>query len=207
MQILSSWDDGAIQDVRLAELLEKYKIPAIFYWPAALERSKNLSRVGKFLTINDCKQISKKFSIGSHGYYHQFLTKIDNPKVHRLEIFDSRKFWQDVTGQKINSFCYPRGYNNEKIRDLVKSAGYKNARGVKIGHTGKSPDPYWTHTSVHLGIDRAEYDGEKWQVFARKMYKLAKEKNEVFHMFGHSWEIDRFKLWNDLESFLKEING
>lgn len=27
----------------------------------------------------------------------------------------------------------------------------------------------------------------------------------MFHLWGHSWEIDQLVLWGSLESFLKEI--
>ena len=33
LKIRSSWDDGKKSDLRLADLLKEYKIPAVFYIP------------------------------------------------------------------------------------------------------------------------------------------------------------------------------
>ena len=127
MKIITSWDDGAKQDLRLAELLIKYNLPAIFYWPVNLEKSKNMSRVKGWLTLDQCKEIASKFVVGAHTVTHQWLSKQTTQQA-RNEIFDSRKFWQDQTGQTVESFCYPRNKHNTIVRILVKNAGYKIGR-------------------------------------------------------------------------------
>ena len=41
--------------------------------------------------------------------------------------------------------------------------------------------------------------------YAKEQFRIAKEKDGVFHIFGHSWEIEKYNLWNELESFFKYI--
>lgn len=206
MKILATWDDGASQDMRVADLMDKYAIPTIFYWPCQLARSKNMGKVKSFLTMNQCIELSKRFEVGSHTVTHHYLTDL-NTKQARNEIFESRKTWQDVTGQEINSFCYPRGRQNQIIRMLVKNAGYTNARTTAVGHLSPGYEPYLTPTTVHVGIDRVEYKGKTWEVYAREMLEKAKQQEDaVYHLFGHSWEIEQFGDWQPLEDLLKELH-
>lgn len=205
MKILTSWDDASYHDLRIAELLKKYNLPGIFYWPVNLEKSKNMSRVKKWLSLSDCKEIAKSFEVGSHTITHQWLSEL-NTKQARNEIFDSRKYWQDQTGQTVETFCYPRNKQNTIVRLLVKNAGYKSARTTVIGHLDVGDDPYLTPTTVHIGIDRLEYKGKPWEVFARDMLEKAKnDPNAVYHLFGHGWEIEEFGDWENLEKLLKEL--
>jgi peptidoglycan/xylan/chitin deacetylase (PgdA/CDA1 family) len=203
MKVISSWDDAGVGDLRLAELMENYNIPTVFNWPVNLEKSKNVGRVGKFLTLEQCKEIAKVHEVGSHTLTHQWLTKI-NTKQARNEIFESRKFWQDETGQEVKSLCYPRGYTNALVIILVKNAGYESARTTAVGNLGVIEDPFKTPTTVHIGIDRIEYKGQTWEVYARKMLSEATE-DSVYHMMGHSWELDRENDWDALETLLKEL--
>lgn len=205
MKIISSWDDGSVHDIKLAELLIKYDIPATFYIPWDLEKSKNVSRVGKFLTKDQCKELGEKFTIGSHTVTHSHLTKIPLAAA-STEILDSKKYWEDFLGKPVTSLCYPRGYSNVIIRQMVKNSGYTDARNTIIGQLSPGNDPYQTPTTVHIGIDRIEYRQVSWEIFARQMLKKADE-NSVYHMFGHSWEIEKYGDWDNLETLLKELTG
>ena len=40
MKITASWDDGTTADLKMAELMVKYVIPTIFYWPENIKESK-----------------------------------------------------------------------------------------------------------------------------------------------------------------------
>ena len=205
MKIISSWDDGSIHDLKLSELLNKYELPGLFYIPWDLEKSKNVSRVGKFLNRNQCKELSEKFPIGAHGVTHNYLTKIPLASASN-EIVDSKKHWEDFLGKPITSFCYPRGYSNAIIRMMVKNAGYENARTTIVGNLSPGPDPYQTMTTLHVAIDRIEYRQVSWEIFARQMMAKADE-NSIFHIFGHSWEIENFGDWDNLENLFKELTG
>lgn len=206
MKIITSWDDGCKHDFKIVELLEKHELPGIFYWPCNLSRSANLGKVKEFLTLNDCIEISKKFDVGSHTMTHQYLTELTTIKQITNEIVESKAFWEKVLDKTITSFCYPRGRNNSMIRLLVKGAGYKNARTTIVGCTQPSIDPFKETTSVHVGVDRVEYKGKCWEDFARDMLQKAREEeNSIFHIFGHSWEIEREKDWKALDNLFKEM--
>ncbi len=207
VRVVASWDDGAAADVRVAELMAKYDIPTIFYWPYNLATSLNVTRVKRFLTLSQCVELAQNFEVGSHTISHPHLTKI-RPAEARREILESRKMWQDVTGQPVESFCYPRGYANEEIRQMVADAGYRQARNVAVGHLTAAEDPYWTGATVHVGIDRVEYNGVPWAKYARNMLRTARRTEDAtYHLFGHSWEIERDNNWAELESLLRDLTS
>jgi peptidoglycan/xylan/chitin deacetylase (PgdA/CDA1 family) len=218
MKLITSWDDGCRKDLRLAKMLYEEGVDATFYWPCALEKSKNLDRVKQFLTMNDCKEIANFFNVGSHGYNHMILKPGEESKKYPFacstmrrvnwEIVSSRMFWQDATGQDVDSFSYPSGKFTGAVKKLVEKAGYKNARSTEVGSLDGGSDPYETPTTVHVGFDRSQYGDLPWEKFAEKMVEKSKSMPDaVFHLFGHSWEIDISNSWNDLRSLLKTLKA
>jgi hypothetical protein len=43
-----------------------------------------------------------------------------------------------------------------------------------------------------------------WLALAKYLYEHAKETNqEFFHLYGHSREVEKYEMWEELEEFLK----
>lgn len=203
LKIISSWEDGSIFDFKMADLMKKYKIPTTFYWPSLLESAKVTFDSSKKLTPKDCKKLAKKFEIGSHGATHQSLSKMTIAQLGH-EITESRKALQDLTGQEINSFAYPKKSINSLTKALVKGAGYKSARSNVPTHLNAGDDPFEIKCTVQVGIDRLEYDNKSWELFWEEMAEKADE-NSVFHIFGSSWDVEQYNDWDHLETLLKKL--
>ena len=58
----TSWDDGVESDFRMADLLEKYQLPGIFFIPTITE-----------LKEEDIKRLSQRFDIGGHSTSHHTI--------------------------------------------------------------------------------------------------------------------------------------
>lgn len=69
--------------------------------------------------------------IGSHGATHAPVDVLAGKEL-RDEIAGSRTRLQNLTGQDVQSFCYPHGYWNRLSRAQVAQAGYTNA--CVLGH-------------------------------------------------------------------------
>lgn len=206
MRVIFSCDDGSYEDLRLAELLAKYDIPAIFYIPSEWQ-TYNIMEGREPLSLEDALDIASHFEIGSHGISHRMLTRIPETEAER-EIIQSKKTLEILFNRPIDSFCYPRGYANDYLRDVVRDH-YKSARNTLVGNILPSEDPVWETPTVHVaGKRRPEYEGKHWLNEAKKLLDLAvKTEGSVYHMWGHSWEISRYDGWHDLESLLKEVRG
>lgn len=206
MRIKSSWDDGAMEDARLAKLLRKYDIDAVFYWPVDFKSCNEASgRIS--LNPREAQNIADKFEIGSHGVTHALLTRIPIEQA-RMEITDSKGMIENQYGVKITRFCYPRGYANPDLQQIVKEAGYESARSTVVGRILPGENPYFEETTVHVGYDRREYGGKSWLEYARHMLEEAVQtEGSVYSIFGHSWEISKYDGWHDLETLFKEVKA
>ena len=205
MQITISCDDGCDSDYKLAKLLEKYDLDATFYWPVDVQ-TLAFQKGWEPLTPAHEAYIARNFEIGSHTVSHRYLTKIPLKEAVG-EIKDSKKILENKYDQNITKFCYPRGYSNPEMTQAVKDAGYSYGRSTLIGHIGEDADPYFAATAVHMGCPiREEYKGMTWMDYGYKLFEEAKEKDLDFHAWCHSWEIDRYNEWKNVEYFLREIS-
>lgn len=200
MKIKTSWDDGYSYDLRVAKLLIKYNLPGTFYII--------IDRVGTegYLDWEQIKWLdSNKFEIGSHTMSHpQDLKKLYDDEL-KYEIQTSKEFLETVLGHKIVSFCYPRGRYDERVIRQVVSAGYLEARTTVVGKIEEPVDKMKIDTSVHV-FKRQEYKNLTWSHFGQLMFQDAKElEGSVFHLWGHSWEVERDNQWENLENFFKYI--
>lgn len=204
MKIKASFDDATIQDVRVAELMKKYQIETIFYWPAKPEMC-NEPNGRTSLSTDQMLEISKDFEIGSHTITHPLLTRIA-PEEAETEIVESKRLLEQMLDQPINSFCYPRGYSNPAIQEMVVNAGYDNARSTLVGYVHETENRFFEQTAVHVACDRKEYAGLDWFDYGIKLFEIAKKvPDSLFHIWGHSWEIDKNNQWDRFEQFLKAI--
>lgn len=204
IKVSFSLDDGSIYDLRSADMLNGYGYDATFYIPVNWQRYL-LGKGIDPLTWDNIVDLATRFTIGSHGVNHDLLTR-SSEDVQNREIFHSIKWWKEK-GFDVNSFCYPRGYYDDKIKAKVRQAGYKDARTVKVGYIGEPEDPFETHTTAHLGYDRDEYETD-WLTYAKDKVKEAIERDQDSHLrfWWHSEEVHRYQQWDRLGNFLRFLH-
>jgi len=210
--VTTSWDDGHKLDIKLAALLSRYDIKATFYicpedreFPAA-DR----------LTPVEIRELAKNFEIGAHTLTHPHLDRLDTAAARR-EISGSKERLESIVGKPVRSFCYPYGDYNEETKRLVRETGFSRARSVERFVT-RGSDPLAIGTSVDTFDHRR--DGmmsllrlsgnrpwkiprlHRWDNLAKIMFAQARAHGEVFHLWGHSWEIEAHNDWQRLEAFL-----
>ncbi len=207
LSVTCSLDDGSLDDYRLSEVLARYEIETTFYLPVNWQRyltAKGITPMNRAQAAN----ISKRFTIGSHGVDHLLLTRVD-PELQDREIIESRSLLQAMFKQPINSFCYPRGYYDQSIVEKVRAAGYKSARTVKVGSINPPENPFERETTVHIGYDRKEY-GTDWLTYAKAQLERALEQAEDrptrYHFWGHGAEITKLGQWDRAVKFIKDIS-
>lgn len=207
----ASFDDGCQQDLRTADLLEQYGFDdVIFYIPSDWHFVNRLH--GDIpLTPSEVIDLNKRFKVGSHTINHPMLTRIPYEEMVE-QVEQSKAQLEDLLGSEVEDFCYPRGYANDDIRDVVRRT-YKTARNTLVGSLTAPEDRVWEYTTVHIsGKRRKEYEKTPWQNQARRLLETAKARDAkgldvVYHFWGHSWEIDRYFEWGEFEKFLQEIKA
>ncbi len=218
--VTTSWDDGHPLDIRLAELLRKYGVSGTFYIPLnyhevpvmAEDAMRALSAMG--------------MEIGSHTLTHPKLTTLrEEQALH--ELVESKSRLEDIVGQPIVSFCYPAGKFNSRTRSWVAKAGYELGRTTLAFRTERRFDPFSMPVSIQflphprlILIRHALKEGNltgllnwcsRWHMefdpvhLVETIFEYILHNGGILHIWGHSWEIEQFRLWGALEEALKRI--
>ena len=214
--VTTSWDDGHRSDLRLAAMLQEYGLAGTFY--VSPENHEFARR--DLLTAAEVRDLSCDFEIGAHTVTHPRLPVVPEDRAWR-EIAGSKMTLEQITGRVISSFCYPYGaYTNAHVR-LVKDAGYTYARTVARYQFGLA-NPYEAGTSVQAYSHRldpwriayfARFRPVKvlryldWDALARDMFDRVLRRGGIYHLWGHSWEIDEHDDWGRLAQVLRHIGG
>lgn len=102
-----------------------------------------------FLTADMMREMeaSGLVEFGGHTAGHVSLTEVSTDEATR-EIFENKKWIENVLGHEISSFAYPRGKVNDEIVSLVKGAGYRYAASMEKKMRPVSVDPYRIHRQI-----------------------------------------------------------
>jgi peptidoglycan/xylan/chitin deacetylase (PgdA/CDA1 family) len=219
--VTTSWDDGHVLDTRLANILRKHEIGGTFYLSTKIaDVWQNIRPEIPFqsLTEEGLVQLSKDFEIGAHTLHHSNLLTIPSREAEE-EITKSKQALEDVLGKKIFGFCYPYGAFNNQVIGIVKKVGYKYARTTNKWQT-RITDPFLMGTTIHvhshnwisnmrnLRVARPILGKlHDWRTLAKIIFDHVYRRGGIYHLWGHSWEIERFHLWNELEGFLDYISN
>ena len=226
--VTTSWDDGHKLDLKLAALLDKYGLKGTFYISRNYFGKESLEE-------DEIRRLSQKHEIGGHTLNHPDLTKISLADA-KKEIEEGKMWLENIVGKKVETFCYPGGFYNEEVAALVKNAGFISARTVKKFEIKKPAERFLAGTTIHwypfpfrkkdasrylwrdllrpiregwgglrnIGLPFSKYAG--LEKMSRAVFDAALSRGDYFHLWGHSWEIEKYGLWSELEEFLKYIS-
>ncbi|MBI5469855.1 polysaccharide deacetylase family protein [Candidatus Kaiserbacteria bacterium] len=223
LTITTSWDDGDVLDKRIAALLEKHGMTGTFYIPH--------DYWGKRLSDDAIRTLGNRHEVGAHTFTHADLSAISLDKS-KEEIEGSKRWLEDVCGKKIDVFCYPKGRYTPAVRDLVQGAGYKGARTTKQFSLERGP-AFEMETTVHVypfplrpdagfrkmfmpfqekyagfrSLGASIFDCWSWESVTVAAFDAALEKGGVFHLWGHSWEVEKYHMWESLERVFVHVGN
>ena len=221
--ITTSWDDGHPSDRRVAELLTAHGLTGTFYVPRQWDRP--TMGDAELAALAD-----EGFELGGHTVNHRVLTEMGG-RAARREIIDCRAWLSDVTGRDCTVFCPPCGRFEPQDVALIREAGYLGFRTVegwsldgprdRAGADGTplfempttlqaQPQPRAGHlrniTKRRSGANLWQYvrhgRGATWLDHAAALLETWAATGGVFHLWGHSWELDEFAQWERLDRVL-----
>lgn len=94
--------------------------------------------------------------IGAHSHTHPELDTLSRSALRR-EVAGSRARLQEGTGLPIDSFAYPHGYSDARVRRAVRAAGFTSACSVKNALSSPGDPPF---TLSRLMVMAATTDDE-----------------------------------------------
>lgn len=218
-KIAFTWDDGALQDIRLFELHRKYHIPGMFFIPAQNSEGRAV------LSENQIrKNADELISFGGHTQNHVYLTDICHENI-ETEIVQNKEYLENILQRKINHFCFPGGKYTQEIKE-ISFRYYKTVRTADTMNF-KKPENFVLRPSIHFyprgilslagnGIRQHSYREVMFVIrnkdldyfeLLRKIIEIETEKNGYVIIWGHSWEIELLDLWNKLENFFAFLSS
>jgi peptidoglycan/xylan/chitin deacetylase (PgdA/CDA1 family) len=218
--VTTSWDDGHPLDLRIADLLERYGLTGTFYIPR---------NVGwPTMTAGEIRELGSRFEVGAHTLDHIALNRAPDDEALR-QLSGSREWIEEVTGKPCRIFCFPGGQYRREQLPLVRGAGYLAARTVELLSTDlpcragglvlipttvqaypHSPLAYTRNALKRLSLvnlfrTRAFFSWRNWCELGLALLERTLGQGGVFHLWGHSWEIEQEHQWDPLEELLAMI--
>lgn len=215
--ITTSWDDGHPMDLRVADLLARHGLSGTFYIPCETGH--------EVLSARQVRDLAKRFEIGAHTVHHVELTTIPDSAA-RVEILESKRRLEGTTGTRCKTFCFPRGRFAKRHLKMLSDAGFCGVRtvellsldcpkivdGVAMIPTTVQVYPhaaaaYWRNCARRLRLANLGHvlrigRHRDWEATAILTLERARERGGVFHLWGHSWEIDDSQQWEPLNRVL-----
>lgn len=218
--LTTSWDDGHPLDFRIAEMLERYGLTGTFYVPCRAET--------KVMSTSQIQELSRRFEIGAHTLDHVRLQNITETEARR-QLSGSRLWIEEITGRECRIFCFPGGKFRRSQLPLLRETGFGAARtvemmalagpqrrqGVALLATTIQVYPHSLFTYLgnaakrwrgkNLWLLRFHHWRKDWATTAIALLNCARREGGVFHLWGHSWEIEEGGQWGPLERVLSAM--
>lgn len=217
--VTTSWDDGDCADLKLAELLSSKGIRGTFYIPINY-REKPLGHA-ELRTL-----AAAGFEIGAHGWSHELLWGLQAGELD-LEVRPCKEVLEDILGKRVQMFCYPRGRYDANAVRAVQQAGYSGARTVRMLATRQTFNAFEMPTTLQV-FPHAKLTYLKnvartrsleslksflvqmprlgdWVELGKRLFDSVLEDGGIWHLYGHSWEIERLGLWDGLRELLEYV--
>jgi hypothetical protein len=215
--ITTSWDDGHPLDLRVAELLDRHGLRGTFYVPREATTGT--------MTTAQLRELSSAFEVGAHTLRHVALTLLGEEEA-RQEIEGSRAWVEEITGKPCRMFCPPRGKFSARDLSLIHEAGFVGARTVEllsiaypqrcrellVMPTSVQAHPHGLLAYTRNALRRRAFPNlwryivngpsSNWARVAQSLLGRALRHGGVFHLWGHSWELERGSQWQRLEEVL-----
>ena len=202
-----SYDDGVEQDMRLCELMKKYKIAGTFnistgnYSPEGKTFDKG--RVHRPMTQKACLETygDPLFEVATHALHHAFLPDIPiSEAIH--EIIEDRRNIEKQFGGICRGHAYPYGKYSDDIVAALKSCGIVYARTTVSTYSLKLPDNWLIlNPTCHHKDERLPELTEKF------LNGSPRREPYFFYLWGHTFEFERDDNWNVIEEFFEKVSG
>lgn len=215
--LTTSWDDGHPLDFRVADLLSKYGLTGTFYIPRQCQTPT--------MSEDQVRELSRYFEIGAHTMHHLFLDQCGQQTAHQ-EINQSKQWVEQLTGQPCPMFCPPGGKFHQSHLWQILGAGFTGIRtvemisvarpallkGLLVMPTSVQAHPHTPAVYIRNILKRrgrnlwlyvTKGQAPDWPALSERLIRTAIARQGVFHLWGHSWELEESKQWSRLEEVLK----
>ena len=207
-----SFDDGAIQDVKAIEILNKYGLKATFNL-----NSGYLGTVGSCVydghtVIRDkvssskVRELYKNHEVAVHTVAHPNLTELGEEDI-VYQVETDRRLLSELCGYEVHGMAYPCGgtNNDDRVADVLKRrTEIKFSRTITSTHSFDLQDNLFRFNPTVYYLE-----ADKMFELAEKFISLKTDKPQLFYIWGHTYELDFGDniTWQKFEEFCKLVSN
>ena len=201
--LVLSFDDGAIQDTKFVELLNKYNIPATFNLNSGLENFvwyyKDTTPI-KRIKFNECLHLYDNHEIASHSVNHPYLTDLDEQEL-IYQVGNDANTLSKIFNREVTSFAVPFTACNEREIEIIKN--HTPIKAIRLSKFNNKNDFSVPSDNYHF-MCNAYYNNP--DIYEHILEFSKNTLNEsIFIIVGHSYEFEVLNEWDKIESLLKYI--
>jgi peptidoglycan/xylan/chitin deacetylase (PgdA/CDA1 family) len=199
-------------------VLAKHGLQGTFYVP--------LRPAHPVLTEPNIRELASRFEIGGHTVQHVPVTRLSMEQA-ECEMAESRSEIERITGAACRMFCFPEGKHTRAHIRLARQLGYLGCRTVAMLSCARPAEAngiqvmptttqVFSHSRLSLTrnlLKRAALRpavnwlscgfGTDWFEVGRMLLDHVIREGGVFHLWGHSTEIDEQNQWERLDEFCR----
>lgn len=206
-----SYDDGVMQDKRLAELFDKYKMKCTFNFNCSFMREQNFTKE----QINEYF-LSKGHEIAIHGANHRPTGNLRAIEGIR-DILECRIELEEKCGRIIRGMAYPDTgitvFGNFGSYDAVKQ--YLTELDIAYSRTlGADNNLFMLPSDFHVWMPTAHHNNPKIMEYIDEFLALDTSTNSyharryprLMYIWGHSYEFDSKNNWEHMEEICRKLS-
>ncbi len=189
-----SYDDGHINDERLAKLFTEKGIKATFHLHGKYTEN---------LTETEVTNLRKRYEgheISCHTLHHGWPTRMPQQSLVN-EILENRKHLENIANYPVVGMSYPSGDYSDETDSVFKACGIVYSRTVNSTNNFPLPTNFlqW-HPTCHHSSALALCDKFLNNIDSEWTLPL-------FYVWGHSFELTTEEDWAYMDTLLDKISG
>ena len=205
IRVAQCWDDGVLNDIKVAELCRKYNAKATFNLNPASHLAKDRITDGwqlkgtnyypGKLAWNEVRSVYDGFEVASHGMSHKNAGMVDD-KVFVADAVSARNVIEDLFQKECRGFAWPCGRYTPETCALMHEAGFAYGRTTQYVESVLPCEDFMAlHSNCHF------LNPNFWEIFEKA------RPSGVFYFWGHSYEMmEDAALWQSYEDKLRRLN-
>lgn len=201
--LILSYDDGVIEDIPFAHLLEDHGLVGTFNLNSGyLGVTRGWPQPGgdtvfqQYIPVDSVRSVYKNHEIAAHGTFHQDFLALTEAEI-REEIGSDIANLERLAGHRIESMAYPVGRSDAAVATIVGTTGLTNARTVADTHTFALPDSLFLwHPTCH---------DSRAPELTDAYLALPNDTLSLFYVWGHAWEFKDPARWLAIQDFCRKM--
>ncbi len=196
--VVVTFDDGfadfgrhALQPLRDRNIAATLYVPTAHIGGVAEWLAREGEQTRPLLSADELRLLDGAIEIGAHSHTHPQLDILSLPEL-TDEVRTSKAILEAELGHEVNSFAYPHGYHDSRVRQAVIDAGFRSACAVKNACSSTEDDPFAiARITVTADTDLAQLGGwlegkglktaTRRQLLRTRAYRLARRARAGRH--------------------------